>query len=110
MPTLSMGDGLGPSHKHATVTSPRNTCQHTDLQGLVVAQPSWYRDAVHVVVDYRPALRARTGIGEYVHELARAIRCTAPADESLTLLSSSWTDRVPSSIGTELPGAAVVDL
>ena len=28
---------------------------------------------VHVIVDYRPALRARTGIGEYVHELARAL-------------------------------------
>ena len=28
--------------------------------------------AVRVLVDYRPALRARTGVGEYVHELVRA--------------------------------------
>lgn len=61
-------------------------------------------------MDYRPALRVRTGIGEYVHELARALRGTAPGGESLTLLSSSWADRVPASIAAELPGTRVVDL
>ena len=26
-----------------------------------------------VLVDYRPALRTRTGVGEYVHELAKGL-------------------------------------
>ncbi|MGD9904425.1 MAG: glycosyltransferase family 4 protein [Vicinamibacterales bacterium] len=65
---------------------------------------------VHVIVDYRPALRARTGIGEYVHELARALTATAPADERLTVFSSSWADRIMPGVADELPGAARVDL
>lgn len=64
---------------------------------------------MRVVVDYRPALRARTGIGEYVHELARAIRCTAPDGESLTLFSSSWADRVDASVTADLPDVQIVD-
>ncbi len=46
-------------------------------------------------MDYRPALRERTGVGEYVHELAAALaRRLAPGD-SLALFSSSWKDRLP---------------
>ena len=37
---------------------------------MAVVVPS---PGVRVLVDYRPALRARTGVGEYVHELARAL-------------------------------------
>ena len=64
---------------------------------------------VHVVVDYRPALRARTGIGEYVHELARALADSAGPSRSLTLFSSSWADRVAAEVATDVPNAAVVD-
>lgn len=49
---------------------------------------------MRVVVDYRPALRARTGVGEYVHHLAGAYaRAQAPGD-ALVLFSSSWKDRL----------------
>ena len=49
---------------------------------------------VHVIVDYRPALRARTGIGEYVHELAQRPGNVTARRRALTLFSSSWADRL----------------
>jgi glycosyltransferase involved in cell wall biosynthesis len=61
---------------------------------------------VRIFVDYRPALRERTGVGEYVHEVARALVATAPIDESLTLFSSSWKDRLDPAA---LPGALTID-
>lgn len=64
---------------------------------------------VHVVVDYRPALRARTGIGEYVHEVARALAATTGPSRALTLFSSSWSDRIDPSVPGDLPGASFVD-
>lgn len=64
---------------------------------------------MHVIVDYRPALRARTGIGEYIHELACALRRTAQSGESLTLFSSSWADRLTRSAADEVEGARGVD-
>ncbi len=64
---------------------------------------------VHVVVDYRPALRAKTGIGEYVHELARALAATAGPGRAVTLFSSSWADRVDPRVARDIPAAAVVD-
>ncbi len=64
---------------------------------------------VHVIVDYRPALRARTGIGEYVHELARTLAASAGESRAVTLFSSSWADRVDPRVGRDIPGAAVVD-
>jgi glycosyltransferase involved in cell wall biosynthesis len=45
-------------------------------------------------MDYRPALRARTGVGEYVHEMAAALARALPAADTLTLFSSSWKDRL----------------
>jgi len=63
---------------------------------------------VRILLDYRPALRQRTGVGEYVHELARALMAQdRPAAESLTLFSSSWRDRLDRDA---LPGAAVADV
>lgn len=64
-------------------------------------------------MDYRAALREPSGVGEYTHELARALlntRATGgtgvpPID--LTLFSSSWKDRF--SPGPELSGASIVD-
>ena len=53
--------------------------------------------AVRILIDYRPALVARSGVGEYVHELARALAALPPpADgpDCVTLFSSSWAHRV----------------
>jgi glycosyltransferase involved in cell wall biosynthesis len=61
---------------------------------------------VRILLDYRPALRERTGVGEYAHELAAALaRLLEPPDE-LTLFSSSWKDRLDPS---RTPSARVVD-
>lgn len=63
--------------------------------------------SVRILLDYRPALRQRTGVGEYVHELVRAL--LAHPDSStlaLTLFSASWRDRLDPAVA---PGAAVVD-
>lgn len=57
-------------------------------------------------VDYRPALRERTGVGEYVHQVARALVATAPAGETITLFSASWKDRLNPAV---LPGALTLD-
>jgi len=65
---------------------------------------AWAR--VRILLDYRPALRARTGVGEYTHEMASALaRRLAPGD-GLVLFSSSWKDRLQPEM---IPGARVVD-
>jgi glycosyltransferase involved in cell wall biosynthesis len=61
---------------------------------------------LRILLDYRPALRARTGVGEYVHELAAALVRHAQPGDTVTLFSSSWKDRLPAD---RLPGARVVD-
>jgi glycosyltransferase involved in cell wall biosynthesis len=58
---------------------------------------------LRILLDYRPALRDRTGVGEYVHELARALTRTP---DDIVLFSSSWKDRVDT---RTLAPAAVVD-
>ncbi len=61
---------------------------------------------MRILLDYRPALRERTGVGEFVHELSRALVATAEPGESITLFSASWRDRLsPDAV----PGAATVD-
>jgi len=67
---------------------------------------------VRALIDYRAALRDRTGVGEYTHQLVRALLAAFPPEThdrplDLTLFSSSWKDRlVPAE---ELAGAAAVD-
>lgn len=61
---------------------------------------------MRILVDYRPALRERTGVGEYVHQAATALVATAPPGESLVLFSASWKDRLRPDV---VPGASVVD-
>lgn len=61
------------------------------------------------MLDYRPALRARTGLGEYVHELARALAATAPAGPHVTVFTSSWKDRPDAGAQAELRGVRLVD-
>lgn len=60
---------------------------------------------LHILLDYRPALRQRTGVGEFVHHLALAL-LRRPDGDAVTLFSSSWKDRLaPDAV----PGARVVD-
>lgn len=61
---------------------------------------------VRILLDYRPALRERTGVGEYVHGLASALRAHLPAGDDLVLFSSSLRDRLDRAA---VPGATVVD-
>lgn len=58
---------------------------------------------MRILIDYRPALRQRTGVGEYVHHLALALGqlvsqsspSAADGRDSISLFSSSWRDRPP---------------
>jgi len=61
---------------------------------------------MRILVDYRPALRARTGVGEYIRRLVQAY--TGTQRDEVTLLTSSWKDRPAPTLGAELR-AAVVD-
>jgi glycosyltransferase involved in cell wall biosynthesis len=68
---------------------------------------------VRVLIDYRPALRQRSGVGEYTHQLVRALLAAFPpaardAPLDVTLFSSSWKDRLRLSNG-DLAGAGAVD-
>ncbi|HEY3093299.1 MAG TPA: glycosyltransferase family 1 protein [Vicinamibacterales bacterium] len=62
---------------------------------------------MRILVDYRPALRERTGVGEYIHQLVRAYTA-AHVDDEILLFTSSWKDR-PASTVTADTGARVVD-
>src|SRR5690606_3216357 len=50
--------------------------------------------AVRILLDYRPALRERTGVGAYVHEAAVALAGSARADEHVVLFSPSRRRRI----------------
>ena len=63
---------------------------------------------MRIVVDYRPALRARTGVGEYIHQVVNGLARTGCHD-AITLFSSSWKDRLPPPLAAELPGVRLVD-
>jgi glycosyltransferase involved in cell wall biosynthesis len=62
---------------------------------------------LRIVVDYRPALRARTGVGEYIHQIVKALSETDTVE--LTLFTSSWKDRPSSQLATELPAVRIAD-
>jgi glycosyltransferase involved in cell wall biosynthesis len=53
---------------------------------------------VRVLIDYRPALRERSGAGEYTHQLVRALTMESAVNGSrrldVSLFSSSWKDRL----------------
>jgi glycosyltransferase involved in cell wall biosynthesis len=65
---------------------------------------------VRVLIDYRSALRSRSGAGEYAHNLARALVArshrTANDPIDLSLFSSSWKDRLSPDI---LAGTRTID-
>jgi glycosyltransferase involved in cell wall biosynthesis len=55
---------------------------------------------MRILVDYRPALRERTGVGEYIHQLVRAY--AARNEDEVAVLSSSWKDRPAPGLAAEL--------
>ena len=61
---------------------------------------------MRILIDYRPALVERTGVGEYAHEMAQALLSVLSSDDKLTLFSSSWKHRLEPG---RVPGAAIVD-
>jgi glycosyltransferase involved in cell wall biosynthesis len=61
---------------------------------------------MRIVIDYRPALSGRTGVGEYIHELVRAY--TRTHGDIVAIFTSSWKDRPATDLGTEL-GVEVID-
>jgi len=66
---------------------------------------------VRVLIDYRAALRERTGVGEYTHELVRALAAAGRMGTStpidVTIFSSSSKDRLTDS--ADLGGVHRVD-
>jgi len=79
-----------------------------------------FRDTIQgvvmrVLMDYRPALRARTGVGEWTHQLILSLlRLKSGGDPlagdlDLTLWTSSWRDRPEPRVVAELAGATVID-
>lgn len=68
---------------------------------------------MRVLIDYRPALRQRSGVGEYTHQLATALLLAYPPSPTnspldLTIFSSSWKDRL--AVTADLRGATAIDL
>lgn len=64
---------------------------------------------MRILVDYRPALRERTGVGEYMHNLVSAYAHQHAADGSdVAVFTSSWKDRPAAGLSSEL-AARVVD-
>jgi glycosyltransferase involved in cell wall biosynthesis len=66
---------------------------------------------VRILVDYRPALRERTGVGEFVHELVRALSEQAKRDrnDQIAVFTSSWKDRPAPALALEMPAVRIVD-
>lgn len=63
-----------------------------------------------LLVDYRPALRARTGVGEYVHELLAALQRHREPDDEVHLFTASLRDRLDPSVPRVLGGVRIHDL
>jgi glycosyltransferase involved in cell wall biosynthesis len=66
-----------------------------------------YPAVVRILVDYRPALRQRTGVGEYIHQLVKAYTASHTEEEVL-LFTSSWKDRPLAAVSADT-GAGVID-
>ena len=62
---------------------------------------------MRILIDYRPALRARTGVGEYIHQAVAAL--ARRGTDEITLFSSSWKDRPAAGIIAQLPNVCIVD-
>ena len=66
---------------------------------------------MRILVDYRPALRERTGVGEFVHELVKALAGHAERDrnDDIAIFTSSWKDRPAAGLASELPSVRIHD-
>lgn len=67
---------------------------------------------MRVLIDYRSALRSRSGVGEYTHELVATLGRAFPPSRGdqpldLTIFSSSWKDRLQ--VPTQLHGIKTID-
>jgi glycosyltransferase involved in cell wall biosynthesis len=62
---------------------------------------------VRILIDYRPALRQRSGVGEYIVRLLHALVAVKAPDDRVSIFSSSWKDRVERR--DVHPGVEVVD-
>src|SRR5262245_50470399 len=49
---------------------------------------------MRILIDYRPALRQRSGVGEYIVRLLQALVAVKAPEDQLAVFSSSWRDRV----------------
>ena len=49
---------------------------------------------MRILIDYRPALRQRSGVGEYIVRLLQALVSVKSPEDQLAVFSSSWKDRV----------------
>jgi glycosyltransferase involved in cell wall biosynthesis len=86
------------------------------VQARLCYDPADTFPSVRILLDYRPALRERTGVGEYMHGLLTGLVATAVATppgplvetpaEQLVVFSSSWKDRLAP---PDLRGVQVVD-
>jgi glycosyltransferase involved in cell wall biosynthesis len=64
---------------------------------------------MRILVDYRPALRQPTGVGEYMHNLVRAYTQQHAGDgNDVSVFTSSWKDRPAPKLSSDL-AARVVD-
>jgi len=61
---------------------------------------------MRILADYRPALRERTGVGEYLHGLIGAYAAAHPGE--VTLFTASWKDRLAPGVTAEL-GVDAID-
>ena len=64
---------------------------------------------MRILVDYRPALRERTGVGEFVHELCKALAQQVDTDQ-VALFTSSWKDRPDPALRSQMPSIRIVDV
>ncbi len=60
---------------------------------------------MRVLLDYRPALRARTGVGEYAHQVTCALAALRTDGDEVVAFSSSWKDR----LAQPCPGVTLAD-
>jgi glycosyltransferase involved in cell wall biosynthesis len=84
-----------------------NILTHKDLLSFVVRS-----HLVRILLDYRPALRERTGVGEFVHQLTKALssdRLQQDRGNQIAAFTSSWKDRPAVSLKNELGGVEIID-
>ena len=61
---------------------------------------------VRILLDYRSALRNRTGVGEFTHNMGAALARLGGTADQVALFSSSWKDRLDPQ---PVPGASIID-